>query len=211
MPPSVFPFPITEDFKSMESVPENAPPQKNDSELKGSSKGPHNKPGGTPIWGAYAYWVSKTGLNCLLSALQKDVGAMLWKGKRMRCHVVKPVDKVLPRQIIGALGRECIHVATHPAFFRAPMLTSKIHTQWDAEFCKSTEFQLKHTMLEWLDLWLSDNETKVLAFYRQEGTWLTMTELMEMEKKDKGQNPDEKNFCQKLEESAKIGNDKARN
>ncbi len=122
------------------------------------------KAGGSPLWGAFAYWVSKEGYNALIESLQNDVGAMLWKGKRMRCYQVKPIDKIIPRRIANAFtvyedqeegkdsdsrggtmvrnGREHIHVATHPAFFRAPMLTSQIHAKWDGEFCRSTEYQI---------------------------------------------------------------------
>jgi hypothetical protein len=66
---------------------------------------------------------------------------------------VKPIDKIIPRRIMDAFGggdgggggRRHVHVATHPAFFRAPMLTSQIHSQWDAEFCISSECQMMWT------------------------------------------------------------------
>lgn len=78
-------------------------------------------------WGAYAYWISAEGYKAVISSLQKDVGSLLWKGKRMRCYQVKPVDKIIPRKVANYFseGYKHIHVATHPAFFRAPMLTSK--------------------------------------------------------------------------------------
>merc|ERR1712038_286632 len=62
------------------------------------------KAGGTAIWGAYAYWISKEGHRALIESLQKDVGSLLWKGKRMRCYLVKPIDKVMPRKIISAFN-----------------------------------------------------------------------------------------------------------
>ena len=79
-------------------------------------------------WGAYAYWISAEGYKAIISSLQKDVGSLLWKGKRMRCYQVKPVDKIIPRKVASNFSEGCkhIHVATHPAFFRAPMLTSKL-------------------------------------------------------------------------------------
>ena len=142
------------------------------------------KQGGTAIWGAYAYWISRDGHNLLINALRKDVGALFWRGKRMKTYVVKPIDKVMPRQILTAFidrissnsepnmvdvnddnnecdndrtiqnhvegtasynddGANIIQVALLPSFFRAPMLTSTIHSKWDAEFCRSTEFQIK--------------------------------------------------------------------
>ena len=137
----------------------------------------HNKPGGTAIWGAYAYWVSRAGYDTLLSKLRRDVGAMLWKGKRMRQYVAKPIDKVLPRTIAAAIGRDCIHVTGQPVFFRAPMLTSKIHSQWDPEFCKSTEYQLCQTGLRWSDVWLTETERDVVAHCQETGEWITPAAL----------------------------------
>jgi len=179
---NVFPFPITQDF---DLSPEDSEALVEEEHvLTASQQHPtfgHQKPGGTPIWGAYAYWISKQGLESLLEALRSDVGAMLWKGKRMRAYSVKPIDKVLPRQLMESLGRLCIHVSTRPAFFRAPMLTSKIHSQWDAEFCKSSQYQMEHCVLSWSDLWLSDMERRIVHHHSKTGDWLTMDELAELE------------------------------
>lgn len=68
--PSVFPFPITSDFEFAQQD-ENQDTEETD----------RIKPGGTAIWGAYAYWISREGYNALIDSLQKDVGAMLWRGK----------------------------------------------------------------------------------------------------------------------------------
>lgn len=142
------------------------------------------KPGGSPIWGAYAYWISPVGHEALLSTLRQDVGALLWKGKRMRCHVVKPIDKVLPRGVMRHFGPWSVHVSTSPAFFRAPMLTSKIHSQWDAEFCRSTEYQMSRCcigmdkrvngLFSWDDLWLTEEERGIVHYRHKSGTWLPM-------------------------------------
>jgi hypothetical protein len=43
-------------------------------------------PGGTPVWGAYAYWISKQGYEHVLNELQQDVGSILWKSKRARYY-----------------------------------------------------------------------------------------------------------------------------
>ena len=101
------------------------------------------------------------------------------KGKRMRFYSVKPIDKILPRQTISAFGKNSVHISTHPAFFRAPMLTSKIHTQWDPEFCKSTEYQLGKSSMEWSDLWLTRNEQEVITHRQATGEWLTIAKLSE--------------------------------
>ena len=205
--PSIFPFPVTSDFNVEEEEEDNnnndtgtaAIPQSSIDD--GLETKPSKKAGGTPIWGAYAYWISREGHQALIDSLQKDVGSLLWKGKRMRYYVVKPIDKVLPRKILAAFshsgnaddGKECIHVATDPAFFRAPMLTSQIHSQWDAEFCKSTEFQMlscwhkddnkdvtraKRAKGEvWDSLWLTEQERAVISYRNVEKKWLTLDQL----------------------------------
>jgi hypothetical protein len=68
--PSVFPFPITSDFEFAQQE-----------EHQDTDESDRIKPGGTAIWGAYAYWISREGYNALIESLQKDVGAMLWRGK----------------------------------------------------------------------------------------------------------------------------------
>ena len=178
---TVFPFPVTQDFdlspEDTLSIISEEPPLT----VPHQPTFGHQKPGGTPIWGAYAYWISEQALKNLLETLRMDVGAMLWKGKRMRAYVVKPIDKVLPRQVMASLGRPCVHVSTRPAFFRAPMLTSKIHAQWDVEFCKSTEYQMENSVLSWSDLWLSDTERRIVHRHSKTGDWLTMDELADLE------------------------------
>lgn len=77
--------------------------------------------GGTAIWGAYAYHISQKGYEALIhQTLQHDVGSMLWKGKRMRSFIAKPIDKILPRALIG--HNLPVIVSQKPAFFRAPMV-----------------------------------------------------------------------------------------
>jgi len=151
-------------------------------EKTAESQRKHTKPGGNPVWGSYAYWISKEGYNALLQRLQTDVGALLWKGKRMRFYIVKPADKMLPRVLIEHFGyREAVQLSTYPAFFRAPMLTSKIHTKWDPEFCKSTEFQLSRAGgLTWADLWLTEEERAIIAHQQEHGEWITLGRLLQI-------------------------------
>lgn len=111
------------------------------------------------------------GYERLLETLRNDVGALLWKGKRARFYSVKPIDKVLPRQIMALCGEGSVHIVTHPAFFRAPMLPSKIHTKWDPEFCKSTEYQLSACGLQWDDLWLNEQERDAVQRRMDTGVW----------------------------------------
>ena len=127
----------------------------------------------------------------------------------MRHHLVKPIDKVLPRKIIQQYGRDCVHVTSHPAFFRAPMLTSQIHAQWDAEFCKSTEYLMlrcskdhnrkngrgcenddhgKDTMTSieeqvsnnWDLLYLTKQEQQIVNHRKKTGVWLSISEFQKL-------------------------------
>ena len=182
---AVFPFPAAEDidinaFGGL-CLEENAKQEDTAGSniVGGPKKEPARGPGGTPIWGAYAYWISRDGLEAVLSALRNDVGALLWKGKRMRCYTVKPVDKIMPRRIERRFGRRSIHVTSSPAFFRAPMLVSTIHKKWDAEFCRSTEYQMAELQqgLKWKDLWLTEEERAVVKHRERNGVWVYFTEL----------------------------------
>jgi len=142
----------------------------------------HTKPGGNLLWGAYAYWISNEGYESLLETLRSDVGAILWKGKRMRNYAVKPIDKILPRQTLSKFGPTAVQISSQPAFFRAPMLTSKIHAQWDPGFCESTEYQLRKGKLGWSDLWLTDTERDIVNHHNMTGEWLTIKELELLQK-----------------------------
>jgi hypothetical protein len=139
----------------------------------------HTLPGGTPVWGSYAYWMSREGYQALLSRLQTDVGSLLWKSKRGRYYHVKPADKVLPRVLMDHFGMTsgAVQLARVPAFFRAPMLTSKIHVRFDPEFCKSTEYQLQQCNLQWSDLWLTEEEQEVIRHRQAHGEWITLGQL----------------------------------
>ena len=100
----------------------------------------------------------------------------------MRYYIVKPIDKVLPRILMDHFGRQdCVQLSTYPAFFRAPMLTSKIHTKWDPEFCKSTEAQLiRAGGLTWSQLWLSEEERAIIVHRDKHGEWISLGKLREL-------------------------------
>lgn len=131
---------------------------------------------GSCIWGAFAYWISPEAYhNCLIPTLRDDVGSMLWKGKRMKTFCVKPIDKILPRKIVEYYStNRNVHVTTVPAFYRAPMLTSTIHTVWDKEFCKSTEVQFQMQEgdeISWNNLWLTEQEQINVQLKDELGGW----------------------------------------
>lgn len=177
---SVFPFPDKHDIEA--SLAQDKQSHSSDNgrhERDGPSiDGSDREPGGNAIWGAYGYWMSREGYQVLMRVLRNDVGALLWKGKRAKHYSVKPIDKIMPRLIRQELGDLSVHLPSHPVVFRAPMLTSKIHTQWDPEFCKSTEFQLQRAgALTWDDLWLPDPERMIVEHYAKHGVWLTLAEL----------------------------------
>jgi hypothetical protein len=59
------------------------------------------------------------------------------------------------------------------------MLTSKIHAQWDPEFCKSTQYQLSRTNLTWNDLWLTTLERQIVQHHEASGEWLTLGQIVD--------------------------------
>ena len=167
-----------------------------DDDYNQEEKEEEEKGSGTPIWGAYAYWVSRPAYEALLSDLRSDVSGILWRGKGMPAYIVKPIDRVLPQRTMGRFGRDAVHITTVPAFFRAPMLKSTIHSQLDVEFCKSSEYQMEvggaasedvgmgaeseeetgrrkwtAKQLGWDSLWLTDEEKKVIAQRVETGDW----------------------------------------
>ena len=94
----------------------------------------------------------------------------MWKGKRMKTYRIKPIDKIVPRRCHEA-GAGAVMIVHKPVFFRAPMLQSKIHRKFDAEFCKSTDLQLKAVGLEWEGLWLTEEEKATVRRFSETGRW----------------------------------------
>jgi GR25 family glycosyltransferase involved in LPS biosynthesis len=150
---AVVPFPTTQDIER----------------TVGLNQSDKQHPGGTPLWGMYAYWISKQGYEAIMEVLRRDIGSMLWKGKRMRYYSVKPADKVFPRSL--QKHNLDVRIVTRPLFFRAPMLYSRIHPQWDALFCESTTVQLNGGGLDWSWLLLTAREMKVVDSYKETGEW----------------------------------------
>ena len=225
----IFPYPTVEEFRADKPVPKRSSSKltneekKSDDDASDEKVNDNNQEGqkeeekeeeeekgsGTPIWGAYAYWISRPAYESLLSDLRTDVGAILWRGKNMPAYIVKPIDRVLPRRTMQRFGRDAVHVATVPAFYRAPMLKSTIHSQLDVEFCKSSEYQMEQVAgtggngdsgneslsrekctakskpkLGWDSLWLTDEERKVIAQRIETGDWsFVVTQRMDNRRK----------------------------
>ena len=190
--PSAAPFPTSHQVEQdLESGRYTVNPECPEPIMANNDAGPgkaHTKPGGTPVWGAYAYWISKDAYDLVLNTLRNDVGSLLWKMKTARFYSVKPIDKILPRIVMGhydcnkksSNDGPCVSavmITTQPAFFRAPMLASKIHAQWDPEFCKSTEYQLGQTNLTWSSLWLTESEWRIVQHHQETGEWITLAQL----------------------------------
>lgn len=202
---TLFPFPTNEDFE-LDSIDVSSKAKKQDGEVvhntpeeededqtspnATASKAPHfTTPGGTAVWGTFAYTVSPSAYRTLINSLQNDVGALMWKGKRMRAYRAKPIDKVLPRHVYSEFGSQHVHLPAKVAFVRGPMLGSLLHPQWEEGFCNSTELQYSlscggkcgQSLIDgsavWDHVWLTSTERQVVNHRRKEGKWITKDEL----------------------------------
>jgi hypothetical protein len=203
---SIVPFPDPQDILDDVATGTYTPPAPVVT-AAGDRHDDNRAPGGNPIWGAYGYWISASAYETVLTRLENDVGALLWKGKRQRRYRVKPIDKILPRLLRNHYGNTSVQLCLRPAFFRAPMLTSHIHTSFDPEFCRSTTWQLRlaaATMTttttpeqqpppppqphdnnndnnndndDWSRLALTETERAAIAHWRETGEWITPAQL----------------------------------
>lgn len=174
---SIFPLPTNEDFELDGIVSRSKPTRQRDKTKDSNESVPSfETPGGTAVWGTFAYTVSPKTYHTLVRRLQRDVGALMWKGKKMRCFVAKPIDKILPRHTRQEFGAQTIHLTSKVAFVRAPMLGSLLHPQWEVGFCTSTELQHGLSSNEdgidvWDNVWLSDSEQELIAHRKESGEW----------------------------------------
>ncbi|KAL7548544.1 hypothetical protein ACHAWF_011829 [Thalassiosira exigua] len=193
-----FPFPTTEDFDATTSASDlegesdgrvetaESPPQPHLLTDDASSQTPQfATPGGTAVWGAYAYWTSPAAYHSLVERLRRDVGSLVWKGKRMRAYRAKPIDKVLPRHVAEVFGPRSVRFPEKAAFARAPMLGSLLHPQWEAGFCESTELQHRLSSSGdvesdvWDCVWLTREEGRIVRRRKEGGKWLPMEKMAE--------------------------------
>ena len=135
------------------------------------AKGGCDKSAGTsekrfqPLWGLYAYAPSAAAVDAVVEGIRGDIVKLLWRGRRMKAgeYRARPVDKALPQLLQNAAVRRRHHLgamrmAARPLFFRAPMLPSTLHRQYDRLFVASTEAQLAGMGSSWDDLWLLEEE-----------------------------------------------------
>ena len=170
---TIFPFPTNDDF-NLDSIPTDKDSIKLEKknraiqQMESSSNAPHfTTPGGTAVFGTFAYSISAEAYHSLIHNLQNDVGALMWKSKKMRAYHAKPIDKVLPRHVRSSFGEKCVHLPDKVAFVRCPMLGSLLHPQWEEGFCLSTELQYKLSCVSlnqlpeqtiWGSVWLTHQE-----------------------------------------------------
>lgn len=192
---AIFPFPTNDDFlldsidgrsksSSTRATNETEASETNDSgEL---SKGqPHfDTPGGTAIWGMFAYTISPAAYHALIEQLRNDVGMLMWKGKRMRAYQAKAIDKIIPRTVRETFGETAVHLSNKVAFVRAPMLGSLLHKQWEQGFCESTELQ--HELSNhgegcnvWNHVWLEEEERFIVDYRKKNGNWIRKEDISE--------------------------------
>lgn len=171
----IFPFPTNDDFEldSIRTDKESVKLQKKTgtkTQQKALEGTPNFiTPGGTAVFGTFAYTISQEAYHSLLVNLQNDVGALMWKSKKMRAYHAKPIDKILPRHIRSTFGEKCVHLPDKVAFVRCPMLGSLLHPQWEEGFCESTELQYSLSLIHenavgptmnsvWDCVWLTKEE-----------------------------------------------------
>ncbi|KAL7516052.1 hypothetical protein ACHAWX_001110 [Stephanocyclus meneghinianus] len=192
----IFPFPTNDDFE-LDSIPtdkESAKKlKKSQASSRNQSSGPHfTSPGGTAVFGTYAYTLSSDAYHSLVTSLQNDVGALMWKSKKMKAYHAKAIDKILPRYMRSKFGEKSIHLPEKVAFVRCPMLGSLLHQQWEQGFCESTELQYllsshvasvsgghasTNAISVWDHVWLTDDERQVVEYRRSSGKWIQKEDI----------------------------------
>jgi predicted nicotinamide N-methyase len=190
----IFPFPTNNDFllDSIDGSSKSTTRQTtNEDTTEDSSKLPSfSTPGGTAIWGMFAYTISPAAYHSLITQLQNDVGMLMWKGKRMRAFHAKAIDKIIPRTVREIYGERSVHLSDKVAFVRCPMLGSLLHKQWEEGFCESTELQHALSNHEegcdvWDHVWLEQVERQVVQYRKENGKWIRKEDIQIKSSKSK--------------------------
>lgn len=106
------------------------------------------------IFCTYAYMGSRRLYESLCKDLRDHPEFMF---RRIRGRTVcSPIDKFLLWRAGEAQLHSCI--CKDPCCFRAPLLTSCIHSDWDGRFVDITMYQLELTKMQWGQIWLSHDE-----------------------------------------------------
>ena len=177
---SIFPFPTNDDFL-LDGIDNSskATALKSSNEDKQPS---FSTPGGTAIWGMFAYTISPAAYHSLITQLQNDVGMLMWKGKRMRAFQAKAIDKIIPRTVREVHGERSVHLSDKVAFVRCPMLGSLLHKQWEQGFCESTELQYALSSQDdghkvWDSVWLQEVERQLVEYRKKNGKWIRKEDI----------------------------------
>eukprot|EP00804_Cyclotella_cryptica_P025644 CCRYP_002858-RA/>CCRYP_002858-RA protein AED:0.30 eAED:0.30 QI:0/-1/0/1/-1/1/1/0/545 len=193
---TIFPFPTNDDFE-LDSIPTDKESvkksKKSQASARNESAGPHfTSPGGTAVFGTYAYSLSADAYHSLVTNLQNDVGALMWKSKKMKAYHAKAIDKILPRHVRSKFGEKSVHLPEKVVFVRSPMLGSLLHQQWEQGFCESTELQYvlsrggaslsggdtsAYTSSVWDHVWLTDEEREIVEYRRNSGKWIRKDDI----------------------------------
>eukprot|EP00927_Polykrikos_kofoidii_P034055 TRINITY_DN28886_c0_g1_i1.p1 TRINITY_DN28886_c0_g1~~TRINITY_DN28886_c0_g1_i1.p1 ORF type:complete len:391 (-),score=55.95 TRINITY_DN28886_c0_g1_i1:41-1213(-) len=106
------------------------------------------------IFCTYAYGASRR----VYEILCRDIAAtpsLMFRRKRGKTAVL-PIDRLLLWRTAEA-GLET-RTCREPCCFRAPLLRSTIHPQYDARLAETTEYQLRLIGVDWCQIWLARNE-----------------------------------------------------
>jgi len=190
----IFPFPTNNDFllDSIDGSSKSSTRQttNGDTTEESSTQPSFSSPGGTAIWGMFAYTISPAAYHSLITQLQNDVGMLMWKGKRMRAFQAKAIDKIIPRTVREIYGEMSVHLSDKVAFVRCPMLGSLLHKQWEEGFCESTELQ--HALSHrgegcdvWDYVWLEQVERQIVQYRKENGKWIRKEDIQGKSSKSK--------------------------
>jgi len=125
---------------------------------------------GKPLaWGTQCYCLDKTARLRLISWLRGGVvGLLPAKGNHCRGFKPRPIDRLF---VAPFVAEGSIFAAMPPVAYRAPMLRSLIHEQWDSRMCEALEKQLAFAGDTFDMLWLTEEERRAIIKRKSEGIW----------------------------------------
>eukprot|EP00941_MAST-03F_sp_MAST-3F-sp1_P002672 g2672.t1 len=109
------------------------------------------------LWGAYAYRISRNAAQRFFHKLKQNPHRFLFRGGKKKKATPRPIDKVMP-SILLTEEETLVNIAIEPFFFRAPMLESEIHVEYDKRYYATTTLQLELIESSWQNVWLAEEE-----------------------------------------------------
>lgn len=118
----VFPRPTTVDFELDSNT------QTKEEDL--NCNGPHfTTPGGTAVWGTFAYTVSPTAYRTIINCLKNDVGLLMWKGKQcMRIRQSQSIKLSLVLLVKNLVQRTSMFPASQHLYVVLCLVVCCIHS-----------------------------------------------------------------------------------